>query len=212
MKPRITQRQKEILSIIYHYIKDTGYPPTIEEMREELGVVSNQSILDLLRHLVKKRFIERKEGVARSVVLLPAGYAVLGRPPLAPFLGLSHAGAPVDAVQIDGEWQAISQEVTKLVNQVYLIRISGDSMINAGIENGDVLLVKEQKEFISGEIVLAQVGSESTVKRFISEDKPPFLYLKPENPEHKIIYFSEEVELKGKVISILKNGQWRPIG
>lgn len=211
MKTQITPRQKELLSILYHYIKNTGYPPTIEEMKSRLNVVSNQSILDLLRHLEKRRLIERKGGAARSIAILPAGYTTLDKPPLTPFLGVSHAGAPLEITQIEGEWQTISPQVAKLDQHVYLIKVSGDSMINAGIDDGAVLLVKEQTEFVSGDIVLAQIGNESTVKRFISEDKPPYLYLKPENPSHKIIYFTEEVVLKGKIISIIKNGQWKPI-
>ena len=84
-------------------------------------------------------------------------------------------------------------------------------MINAGIESEDVVLVKEQKEFVSGDIVLANTDTCSTIKRFISEDKPPYVYLKPENPKYQNILFDENVIIKGKVISILKNGYWKPI-
>lgn len=86
----------------------------------------------------------------------------------------------------------------------------GDSMINAGIDDGDTVLVQTKKEFVSGEIVYAQVGDEGTVKRFISDDRPPFVYLKPENPKYENIVFTEQVELKGKVISIFKNNRWIP--
>jgi len=64
---------------------------------------------------------------------------------------------------------------------------------------------------MSGEVVLAEQNGDTTIKRFISEDKPPYVYLKPENPKYKNILFEEDTELKGKVISVLKNGQWRPI-
>lgn len=207
----ITKRQKELLSIIYTYIKNTGYPPTIKEMRDELGVISNQSILDLLRHLKKKRIIERREGIARSIAILLGGYEVLRKPPLVPFLGVSHAGSSVAAVEIQGEWQQLSPQVAKLEDEVFILRVSGDSMINAGIDDQDKVLVRTQKEFSSGDIVLADVDGETTIKRFISEDKPPYLYLKPENPDHQIIYFTERVTLKGKVISINKRGQWMPV-
>ena len=207
----VTKRQKEMLSILYNYIKDTGYPPTFEEMKERLGVSSNQSVIDLLDKLEAKKIIERETSMARSIALLPLGYEVLGRPPLVPFLGISHAGAPVETLAIEGEWQTMSKEVKKLQNEVFILEISGDSMINAGIEDGDRVLVQSTKEFTSGDIVLAQINDESTIKRFISEDKPPYLYLKPENPNHKIIHFTEEVILEGKVISILKGGQWQPI-
>lgn len=199
-----------MLSVIYDYIKNTGYPPTFEEMKDGLGVSSNQSVLDLLNKLEAKRVIKRGDS-ARSIIILPYGYEILDKPPLAPFLGISHAGSPIQALQIDGEWQQMPGEVSKLEGNVYLIKVSGDSMINAGINDGAIVLVKEQKEFVSGDIVLARVGDDTTVKRFISEDKPPYLYLKPENPNHNIIFFTEDVELKGKVISIISNGQWEAV-
>jgi len=207
----ITKRQKEMLSILYNYIKNTGYPPTFEEMKERLGVSSNQSVIDLLNKLETKKIIKREESTARSIAILPLGYEILGKPQLVPFLGISHAGAPIETLAIEGEWQPISKEVKKLENEVFILKISGNSMINAGIEEGDIVLVQSVKEFISGDIVLAQINDESTIKRFISEDKPPYLYLKPENPNHKIIHFTEEVVLKGKVISVLKEGQWQSV-
>jgi len=218
MQNRITKRQKELLSILYTYIKDTGYPPTFQEMKKELKVSSNQSIIDLLKKLVDKRIIKRQENAARSIAILPAGYQILGRPPLVAFLGSTSAGAPIEAIEISGEWQVMSSNVTQskdklaqLKDEVFLLKIAGDSMINAGIEDGDVVLVKEHKEFVSGDIVLAQIGSDATIKRFISEDKPPYVYLKPENPKYENILFTDEVILKGKVISILKKGYWKPL-
>ncbi|MDA2936509.1 transcriptional repressor LexA [Patescibacteria group bacterium AH-259-L05] len=210
-KNEITKRQKELLFIIYQYIKDSGYPPTFEEMRENLGVSSNQSVVDLLNKLEGKKIIKRNEGIARSIVILPLGYEILGKPHLVAFLGATSAGAPLETVEISGEWRSLSSDVARLQDNVFLLKISGDSMINAGIEDGDIVLVKNQKEFISGDIVLAQIGSESTVKRFISEDKPPYIYLKPENPKYDLTPFTDEMELKGKVISILKNNYWSSI-
>lgn len=209
MPNKPTKRQKQLLSIIYQYIKNTGYPPTIEEMKDSLEVVSNQSIIDLLYHLGTKKCIKRRENIARSIVILPFGYKVLEKPSLAPFLGVSHAGVPIETILFDGEWQTISSEIARLQDEIFLLKISGDSMINAGIDDGDMVLVKKQKEFISGDIVLAQIEGESTVKRFISDDKPPFIYLKPENPKYKVIPCTEKTRLKGKIISVIKNGSWR---
>ena len=210
----ITKRQAELLSVIYDYIKNTGYPPTFEEMREGLGVSSNQSVIDLLGKLKDRELIKKDEAGARAITILPLGYEIINKPSLVAFLGTASAGVPIESIEVDGEWQSLpshDENLKKLKDEVFLLKISGDSMINAGIDEGDVVLVKNQKEFVSGDIVLAQVGDSSTVKRFISEDKPPFLYLKPENPNYDIIHFTEDVALKGKVISIIKNGQWRPI-
>jgi len=214
MEKQITTRQKELLFIIYEYIKDSGYPPTLEEMREKLGVSSNQSILDLLEKLKKSGFINRKEAGARNIAILPSSYEALGRPPLVAFLGFAAAGAPIETIEISGEWQPLPskiEKIEKLKDDVFLLKILGDSMINAGIDDGDVILVQGQKEFVSGDVVLVQVGEESTVKRFISEDKPPYIYLKPENPKYENIIFTNEMELKGKIISVLKNGYWKSV-
>lgn len=211
MENPLTKRQKELLVSIYQYIKDTGFPPTFEEMRRNLGVSSNQSILDLLQKLEKQGFVKREESTARGLAVLPLGYTVLDKSPLAPFFGVTSAGTPIEAVEITGEWRPISQEVAELKGDVFLLRISGDSMINAGIDDGDVILVQDKKEFSSGDIVLAEVGDEATVKRFISDDKPPFIYLKPENPNYDNIPFTEETRLKGKVISVLKDEHWKPV-
>lgn len=210
MENKVTPRQKQLLAIIYEFVRDTGYPPSFEEMRDNLGVVSNQSIIDLLNKLKKANFIKKDEG-ARSLAIKPLGYEALGCPALAPVLGSTTAGTLVEAIEITGEWQQISQEVARLQTDIFMLRIIGDSMINAGIDDGDVVLVQAKKEFVSGEIVLADRDGESTIKRFISEDKPPYVYLKPENPVYKNILFTDSVQLKGKVISVLKNNQWKSI-
>lgn len=208
------KRQKGLLSVIYEHIKSIGYPPTFAEMKEGLGLSSNQSVIDTLRRLEDNRFIKRTEGIARSIAILPLGYKALGKPPLAAFLGVTSAGAPIEVIEISGEWQSLpssTDKLEKLNSEIFLLKVHGDSMINAGIENEDVVLVKTQKEFVSGDVVLAQVGNESTVKRFISDDKPPYIYLKPENPDHKVIPATDDMQLTGKVISVLKNGYWKPV-
>lgn len=212
-KEIITKRQKELLSIIYEYVKDIGYPPTFEEMRERLNVSSNQSIMDLLKKLKDNGIIKQDAG-KRTITILPIGYQVLGKLPLMQFLGATSAGSPIEAIEVSGEWKTIpsyGEKIEKLKGKVFLLKVLGDSMINAGINDGDTVLVKEQGEFISGDIVLAKIGDESTVKRFISEDKSPYIYLKPENPKYPIILFTDETELKGKVISVLKNDYWKQI-
>lgn len=208
MKKSITTRQKELLTAIYEYIKESGYPPTFEEMRERLGVSSNQSVVDLLEKLKQLKLIKKDEAAARGLSILPLGYGVLNIPHLIPALGVTSAGAPIQTLEISGEWRPVSKEISQLEEDVFMLKVSGDSMINAGIDDGDAVLVQTKKEFVSGEIVFAHIGDEGTIKRFMSDDKPPFVYLKPENPNYKNIVFTEEVELKGKVISVLKNNQW----
>lgn len=211
MEKPITARQKELLTIIYEYIKNSGYPPTFEEMRERLKVSSNQSVIDLLEKLKKAHLIRKNEDAARGISILPLGYRLLEKPSLVNFLGVTSAGSPIQSLEISGEWRTISKEVAMLDEEMFMLRISGDSMINAGIDDGDAVLVQSKKEFVSREIVLAEIAGESTVKRFISEDKPPYVYLKPENPKYENIIFTEEVRLKGKVVSVFNKNQWKSI-
>lgn len=210
MDKPITKRQKELLCVIYGQIKDAGYPPTFEEMRQRLGVSSNQSIIDLLEKLRRASLIKKNDGF-RKVTLLPLAYELLGVPPLAAFLGVTSAGAPIQTLEISGEWHPVSKEISRLGEDIFMLKVSGDSMINAGIDDGDAVLVQTKKEFISGEIVFAHIGDEGTIKRFISDDKPPFVYLKPENPAYEIIPFTEETTLKGKVVSVLKSNYWKTV-
>ena len=211
MKKNITERQKQLLKIIYDYFQASGYPPTFEEMRGKLQVASNQSVVDLLKKLVDKGYVKRSEAAARGLTLLPLGYETLGRQPMAPFMGATAGGSPIGAFEITGEWQTLPGGMAKLKDEVFVLRISGDSMINAGIDDNDLVLVQSQKHFASGDIVFAQVGDETTVKRFMSTDQPPYLFLKPENPKCQNILFKDNIELKGKVISVSKNGQWLPV-
>ena len=210
MEKPITTRQKELLSIIYEFIKNTGYPPTYEDMRENLGVSSNQSIIDLLNKLTKLKVL-RKDSGARSLSILPLGYKMLKKDPLIPELGITTAGMPAEAIETLGDWRTLSSNVARLQSDIFLLKISGDSMINAGIDDGDVVLVQKAKEFSSGDIVLAYDGEEATVKRFISEDKPPYVYLKPENPKYENILFTDAVRLDGKILSVLNKNDWRPV-
>ena len=211
MKKLVTERQKELLTTIYEYIKNSGYPPTFEEMRENLGVSSNQSVMDLLEKLKRASLIKRNESAARSISILPLGYEVLDRPPLVGVLGVTSAGAPIHSIEISGEWETLSPDVARLSEEVFILKVSGDSMINAGIDDGDAVLVQSKKEFISGEIVYALRGDEGTIKRFMSDEKPPYVYLKPENPKYENIIFTDEIRLKGKVISVLKKDYWKSI-
>ena len=210
MAKSITERQKQLLGVIYDFCASTGYPPTFEEMRENLGVSSNQSIVDLLGKLSRSGYIKRNTG-ARSLAILHLGYEAIGRPALAPVLGTTTAGLPAESVEIRGEWNPVSSDVSKFAEDIFMLKISGDSMINAGIDDGDAVLVQTMKEFVSGDIVFAEIGDEGTVKRFMSDDKPPYVYLKPENPNYKIILFTDEVRLKGKIISVLKGKSWQSV-
>lgn len=216
MIKQITPRQKQLLTILYEYIQGSGYPPTFEEMRQKLDVSSNQSIKDLLEKLKLGGFIRKGESQARGITILPLGYEALGQPPMAPFVGATSAGVPTQAVSFDGEWLQMpathyDTKIERLKANVYVLRVYGDSMINAGINDGDHVLVQEKKEFVSGDVVLAYDGDDATIKRFMSVNEPPYLYLKPENPKYDIILFRDSINMAGKIISVLRGREWLPV-
>ncbi|MFZ1019996.1 MAG: transcriptional repressor LexA [Minisyncoccia bacterium] len=204
MQSSITKRQKEFLQIIYDFIKNTGFPPSFEEMREKLKVSSNQSIIDLLEKLEKGGAVKRNEGSARSINITPFGFKILGKQ-IFPMVGVSSAGPFIESFQdIDFKWLEVPtgimpEEKIKKTDEVFIIQIQGDSMINAGINDGDKLLVQKSKSFKNGDIVVARNSDGTTVKRFVVEKNN--IYLKPENPNYDIIkIIPEEIFFDGKVI------------
>lgn len=205
MEKIITTRQKELLKIIYQYIKDFGYPPSFEEMREGLDVSSNQSVIDLLQKLEEKRLIKRDEGSARGLGITTLGFKLLGKNKLLPVLGTTSAGVFIESFEdvhfnwVDIPKNMLNDERLQKSQEVFIVKVTGDSMVNAFIDDGDLLLVNKSKEFKSGDIVVARNKNGTTVKRFIAEGGKR--YLKPENPAYSnIVIIPGEVTFEGKVI------------
>lgn len=201
----LTKRQKELLTIIYEYIKETGFPPSFEDMRERLGVSSNQSILDFLKKLESGGFISKIESAARGIKILPLGLKILGKEMLVPIVGFAAAGPYIESfTDMHFKWTElpsgiIPNEKLKQSDDVFIVQVSGDSMINAGIDSGDMLLIKKSKEFKSGDIVVARSDEGTTVKKFIAEGGKR--YLKPENPAYENMpIIPGEIHFEGKVI------------
>jgi len=197
-EPGLTKRQKQVLRAIYNSLKDSGYPPTLADLRDELGVSSNQAVLDLLRLLEEKGFIKKEEGMARGIKILEKGFTFLGVKNLLPYVGVSAAGPYTLALE-DVRWQNVGGEV-ELISDI-LVKVKGDSMIGAGIEDGDIVLVREVKEFKNGDIVLARNDDETTIKRLVHDDGK--VYLKSENPKYKNIPIYPDTRLLGKFIRVI---------
>ncbi|KKR91862.1 MAG: LexA repressor [Parcubacteria group bacterium GW2011_GWC2_42_12] len=206
MIKNITKRQLEALNIIYKNIESSGFPPSLADLREELKVASNQSVINFLKVLENSGYIKREEGLARGLKILPKGYKALGVDMLVPAVGNSSCGPFVEAIQEVGNWISLpgemyKDEVTESKDKLFIIKVGGDSMINAGINNGDLLLIKQAREFKNGDIVVARNDDGTTVKRFVAENKKA--YLKPENPAYKNIPIFEDTYFDGKVIANL---------
>lgn len=194
----ITARQEQVLRFIYRSISDSGYPPTLADLRHELDVSSNQAVLDILKLLESKGYIEKAEGMARGLKILDKGIQELGLKQVVALAGVSAAGPYMQAYEIN-EWK-VAEDI-QISSRDKLIKISGDSMTGAGIEDGDIVIIRESKEFKNGDIVLARNDDETTVKRFVHDKGRVFL--KPENPKYKNIPIYPETRLLGKLVGIL---------
>lgn len=206
MSTKLTSNQKKVLELIYNYLETSGFPPTIADLKMELDVSSNQSVLNHLEALEKKECIKRKEGQARGIQILPYGYKEINKHPLMRFVGKGAAGPYIESyMDAFTDWTPMAEKILgneKVVmaqDNVFLIKVEGDSMINAGIDNGDMLLVKKTGEYKSGDIVIARSDDGVTVKRFVADGGKR--YLKPENPSYENIpIIPDEIFFEGKVI------------
>lgn len=212
MKSYLTQKQKKVLEMIYNSIYSSGFPPTLADLKDELGVSSNQSVLNFLDILEKKECIKREEGQARGIKILPFGYKEIEKDPLVKMAGYSAAGPYIQSFAEAFTFFPIetkvfeNEKINEAKDNVFIIQVMGDSMINAGINDGDNLLIKESKEYKSGDIVLAETNDGATVKRFIAEGGKR--YLQPENPNYeRMIVIPGEVKFRGKIILNLSKTQ-----
>lgn len=197
---KLTERQKQTLMFIYSSIKYFGYPPTLSELKESLGVVSNQAVLDLLKILETKKYIRKEGGAARGLQLTQKGYDALNVSTYAPMIGVTAAGPFMDTLEQYGEWQEISHDLAKLSDKIALFKIKGDSMIGAGLNDGNVVVVQYGvNEFRNGDIVLARSDEGTTIKRFVNTNNK--VYLAPENPKYNRLPITPDLRLIGKVIS-----------
>ncbi len=196
----LTFRQKQVLSAIQRFIREKGFPPTVSELAKRLDV-SGASIHQHLDYLQRKGYIQRDEtSKARGIrVLVESGDGSSLRQ--IPLLGRIAAGVPIEAIEnIDG---CILIDEQKLRGDcLYALKVHGDSMILDGILDGDVAIVRSQSIVENGEIAVALIGSEATVKRFY-RNADHSVTLKPSNPEYEPKqYRPDDVQVLGKVIGI----------
>ncbi|MEQ9451540.1 MAG: transcriptional repressor LexA [Pseudomonadales bacterium] len=191
MQPALTTRQAEILELIRQHIADTGYPPTRADIAQELGFKSPNAAEEHLKALARKGAIEMIPGTSRGIRLPESRETGL------PVIGRVAAGNPIlaeenieDRVDLPaGFFQPRAD---------YLLRVKGDSMIEAGIFDGDLLAVHKTQQVTNGQIVVARIEDEVTVKRFQRTRKRNQILLMPENADYSPI----EVDLTNQAFAI----------
>ena len=199
----ITNRQKELLDYIISAIRDKGFPPTVSEMAKALKVSSKNAVAKLLRALQEQGFIKR-DGTARGLRVFDAFQNEVQAGAISvPILGSIPAGGPIVVEQHVEDWINLPQSLLRGRRDVFLLKVRGDSMEGAGILNRDLVIVKPTREVRSGDIVVALLHDEATVKRFVEIRGKK--YLKPENPKYENIYPQGDWTVQGKVVGVIRN-------
>jgi len=204
----LTRRQKEILDFISEMTEKNGFPPTIREIGKKFKIASTNGVRAILSALSVKGYIRRKPLLSRGIEVLRSVSSSIGRvkPALVsvPLLGRISAGLPVLAVEnVEG---SIGIDRTLFPGDgIFFLKVVGDSMRDAGILNGDYVLAQQQNTADKGEIVVAMIGDEATVKRYFPEKNK--VRLEPANPEFGPIIVEKRTPdffIAGKVIGLLR--------
>ena len=200
----LNTRQKQILKYIKETLRIKGYPPSVREIGEAVGLSSSSTVHSYLSKLEEMGFIRRDPTKPRAIdVLDEAPWRQKQITPV-PLVGRVTAGKPILAVENVEETYPLPTELVG-DDDVFMLTVQGDSMIEAGILDGDYILIRSQNTARNGDIVVALVDEEeATVKRFFKEKD--YIRLQPENPTMDPIY-SREVTILGKVIGVFRRLQ-----
>ena len=208
----LTKRQQEIFDFIRTYSEKHGYPPTVRDIGKAVGLASSSTVHAHLSNLEKLGVLRRDPSKPRALELLDratrsAGSAVQEaiekvRPSGLPLVGAVAAGSPVLAEENIEEYVQVPQAAGGEDGE-YVLKVRGDSMVDAGILEGDYVVVRRQEDARDGEIVVALVGDdEATVKRFFRESD--HVRLQPENQAMEPI-LSEDVQVLGRVVGLFRS-------
>ncbi len=203
----LSERQQQVLDYIRQTVADRGYPPSVREIGEAIGLSSPSTVHSHLSALVEAGAIKRDPTKPRAIMIVDDVRPVTETPlpdrlREVPILGRIAAGTPILAAEHVED--VITLPVDLVGNDpVFLLEVKGDSMIGAGIFEGDLVAIRSQKDARDGEIVAALVdGEEATVKRLRRQGGK--VILESENPAYAPMVFTDGVELVGKVVSVLR--------
>ncbi len=199
---KITAKQKEILDFIKNEILNKGYPPSVRDICEAVRLKSTSSVHAHLETLEKNGYIRRDPTKPRAIEIIDDNFNLTRREVVnVPLVGTVAAGQPLLAVENVDSYFPIPAEY--LPNkQTFMLKVKGDSMIKAGILNGDDVIVVEQNTARDGDIVVALIEDSATVKTFYREDG--YIRLQPENDTMDPIIVEGNLTILGKVIGVMR--------
>ncbi|CAL8895662.1 repressor LexA [Bacillus pumilus] len=202
---KLSKRQLDILTFIKEEVKSKGYPPSVREIGEAVGLASSSTVHGHLARLETKGLIRRDPTKPRAIEVLDEEEMNIPKSSVmnVPVIGKVTAGLPITAVENVEEYFPLPETFAAPDEQVFMLEIMGESMIDAGILDNDYVIVRQQSTANNGDIVVAMTEEdEATVKRFYKEDT--HFRLQPENPSMEPIIL-QNVSILGKVIGVFRN-------
>ena len=202
----LTERQREIMEYILKEVQKKGYPPSVREIGEAVGLSSSSSVHAQLEKLEQLGYIRRDPTKPRAIEVLYDGVSLLTdkfsfqNVLSVPIVGAVTAGEPILAQQNIVDYFPLPKDFMR-TDEAFMLRVKGDSMINAGIFDGDLVIVNKDSSAVNGDIVVALLGEEATVKRFFKEQSR--VRLQPENEKYEPI-IATDVHILGRVIGLVR--------
>lgn len=199
----LTDKQQQVLDYIEDYQLTNGSSPTLREIREYLGVASDNSVLKHLKALEKKGYIQKDE-TPRGIKLLDSIREKLQSTTVSlPVLGFVPAGGPINAEEHIEDWFTVDACKVKDPKTTFMLRVTGQSMVDAGIYEGDLLIADAKKEPKVNDIVIALIDGGNTVKRLVKKEGRYFLVA--ENIEYPDIHPLNQLEVQGVVTGLVRS-------
>lgn len=201
----LTNRQRQIIDCILQHTETHGYPPTVREIGEAVGLSSSSTVHAHLRHLEQAGLI-RRDAVLTRAIRVVAGNLDAGKPKRVanlPLVGRVAAGRPTLAAEDIEDTYPVPREFLG-GGEGFMLRVKGESMIEDGIMDGDYVIVRKQETAENSDTVVAMVEDEATVKRFYKEGKR--FRLQPANSDMEPMYF-DDVQVIGKVVGLMRKMQ-----
>ena len=200
-REQLTDKQQQILEFIKHRILEKGYPPAVREICQAVHLRSTSSVHSHLETLERKGYIRRDPTKPRAIEIIDDDFNLARREIVhIPIVGTITAGEPILAVENIEDYFPMQPDFISS-RDTFMLHVRGESMINAGIMDGDLVIVQQQPTADNGDIVVAMIDDSATVKRFYKEDG--HYRLQPENDEMDPILVNE-VSIMGKVIGVFR--------
>ena len=194
----LTQKEKDIYEYISECLEDNGFAPSVRDICAAVGIKSTSSVHEYLRRLESKGYIRKSSGKSRALCVENNNGNEISKMKRVPILGRVTAGQPILAVENYEGYVDFPVTMARGKANLFALRVMGESMIEAGILDGDIVVVESRQYADDGEIVVAMIEDEATVKRFYRDDGK--IRLQPANQTMQPIY-AREVTVLGKVIA-----------